>query len=589
MTKIKRLTALFLAVVCFASVLTVCSSAIETVYRSYDKKYGYVAPVKDNLKTLCKEYKFNNPQGVLNFKFKSKGYSKNVFFGITIYSDKEMQNIIYNTGDTFPATNAVGSISLNFSSLPSGEYHGICYTFVYKNNKYAVDEDSIYTYTIKVNKIGDYVPKITEASALYSGNFISWKSVEYADSYIIYRKTPDTSWKKLAETEEKSYLDTSAIRGTRYSYTVKAVENGYKSTCNKSGVELCYLPYPVLEEALVLSDNRIKLSWLPVEGADSYRVYRKAPGESSYTRIATLSNATEYTDAEKKTATAEYSYKIKAFSGTISGTVSPAINVSVMGISKCEPYFDKDKITVRWNEPQDATGYTLFRKVSKGEWETLISNESICEYTDTDIESGKKYTYSLVVHKGDKTSSFDSKGTSVVTLTEPRIKSIGNSKADSVLIKWDEVYGAKKYNVYRRTVSGEFEYIGTTENEYYYDKSQKTNNIYYEYYVEAESKNGISLSGNNTKRVHYMAAPDVTSLKWDGDGYCLKWKRVSGATSYKVYRKAPGGSYKLIAEVPMNVYTFVDTAAKKKDKYYYIVKSVNGKTAGAYENGKATF
>ena len=584
MKTMKKPLAVLLAVLCLVSVFSVTVFA-ATKYKSYDGKYGLMIPVKSNYKTQCKTYSIKEDKGSLNFKFDSKGYEKNVYYGFTIYSDEERQNIIINKNGAFPKVDSKGSLTIDFSKLESGTYYGLTFTYIQKNGDLIIDRDSIYQFEIKLNKIANVTPEIIEAQALYSGNYIKWKKVTYADSYRIYRKQEGSDYEVIADVTKREYTDKTAVRGEKYIYTIRAFDEDCYSKRNKNGVDLIYLAPPKFTSAPeTLEDNKIKVSWEAVIGAEKYRVYRKTEDAIKYTRIATVSkDVLEYTDKASKKDGETYIYAIKAVNGTNAGVLSKENKITLFGVKKPVVSCVGETVTVKWDAIENATDYKLFKKNADGQWKLLHSGTDSFEYIDTDVETGNKYNYSLVVEKDGQYSSFDTKGVIAYCLAEPKISSIKSSVDNSVLLKWNEIEGATKYNIYRESPFEDYKLIGTTTKTRFYDTSEKDNNYFYTYYVEAANEYGEGVSGNNMRMHLYMRAPELVSLKWDS-GNVIKWKRVAGATSYKIYRKTPSGNYKEIAEVT-DVLSYKDKSAKKGSKYYYTVAAMNGKYQGAYESG----
>lgn len=581
---IKKSLAVFLAVLCLVSALSVTTLA-ATKYKSYDGKYGLMVPVKSNYKTQCKTYNIKSDKGALYFSFKSKGYEKNVYYGLTVYSDEQRQDILINKSGAFPTVNSKGSMTIDFSPLESGIYYGLTFTYVKKGDDLVVDKDSIYQFDIELNKLGEIIPKITEAEALYSGNYLKWKSVKYADFYRVYRKQNGSDYEKIADVTTCEYTDKTVVRGEGYTYTVRAFDEECYSKRNKNGVDLIYLAPPKISNTPeTLEDNRIKISWEAVKGAEKYRVYRKTADAKKYTRIATVGeDVLEYTDKASKKDGETYIYAVKAVNGTNAGVLSNKNEITLFGVQKPAVSCAKEVVTVKWNAIENATDYKLFKKNSDGQFDLVYSGADALEYVDTDVSTGNKYTYSLVVEKDGRYSSFDTKGITAYCLAEPKISSIKSSVDNSVLLKWNKIEGATKYNIYRESPFEEFKLIGTTTKTSFYDTTKKDSNYFYSYYVEAANEGGTGISGNNTKMHLYMKAPQLVSVKWDS-GNIVKWKRVAGATSYIVMRRTPSGDYKKIAEVK-DVLSYKDKTAKKSSKYYYTVAAMNGKYQGAYENG----
>lgn len=585
MKALKKSLAVFLAVLCLFSSLSVTSLA-ATKYKAYDGKYGLMVPVKSNYKTQCESYEITSDKGTLYFSFKSKGYKKDVYYGLTIYSDAQRQDILINKSGAFPTVNSKGSMTIDFSPLESGTYYGLTFTYVKKGDDLVVDKDSIYQFDIELNKLGEITPKITEAEALYSGNYLKWKKVKYADFYRVYRKQSGTDYEKIADVTTLEYTDKAAVRGEEYIYTIRAFDEECYSKRNKSGVELIYLAPPkIINNPETLEDNKIKISWEEVKGAEKYRVYRKTEGASEYTRIATVGEGTlSYIDKSSKKDGETYIYAVKAVNGTNAGALSSKNKITLFGVKKPVASCVGETVTVKWDAIENATAYKLFKKNSEGQWDLIYSGADMLEYVDTRASRGNKYTYSLVVEKDGQYSSFDTKGVTACCLAEPKISSIKSGVDNSVVIKWNKIEGATKYNIYRESPFEDYKLIGTTSKTSFKDTDKKDSNYFYTYYVEAANENDIGVSGNNMHSHLYMKAPELVSVKWNNNGNVVKWKRVAGATSYVIMRRTPSGDYKKIAEVK-DVLSYKDKTAKKKSKYYYTVAAMNGKYQGSYESG----
>ena len=585
MKALKKSLAVFLAVLCLFSSLSVTSLA-ATKYKAYDGKYGLMVPVKSNYKTQCKVYEIDSDKGTLYFSFKSKGHKKNVYYGLTIYSDEERQNILINKSGAFPTVNSKGSMTIDFSPLESGTYYGLTFTYVKKGDDLVVDKDSIYQFDIELNKLGEITPKITEAEALYSGNYLKWKKVKYADFYRVYRKQSGTDYEKIADVTTLEYTDKAAVRGEEYIYTIRAFDEECYSKRNKSGVELIYLAPPEFSGSPeTLEDNKIKISWEAVKGAEKYRVYRKTEGAKKYTRIATVGEDTlSYIDKSSKKDGETYIYAVKAVNGTNAGILSNKSIITLFGVKKPTASCVGEVLTIKWDAVENASDYKLFKKNSEDQWDLVYSGTDVFEYVDTLASRGNKYIYSLVVEKDGQYSSFDTKGVTVYCLAEPKISSVKSSVDNSVLVKWNKIEGATKYNIYRESPFEDYKLIGTTKKTSFSDTDEKKNNYFYTYYVEAANEYGTGISGNNMHSHLYMKAPELVSVKWNNNGNVVKWKRVAGATSYVIMRRTPSGDYKKIAEVK-DVLSYKDKTAKKKSKYYYTVAAMNGKYQGSYESG----
>ena len=143
-------------------------------------------------------------------------------------------------------------------------------------------------------------------------------------------------------------------------------------------------------------------------------------------------------------------------------------------------------------------------------------------------------------------------------------------------IKWEAVTGAVKYEVYRSgSKNGTYKLLGTTEKLNYTDKTASAGYTYF-YKVKAVnaagSKSGYSAVVAGVCRCPKpVAVPDYLSST--GKPY-IKWKAVTGAAKYEVYRAASkDGKYTKVAVTTKLNYTDKDAAVGQS--YYYKIKAVS--------------
>ncbi|MBE6752300.1 MAG: hypothetical protein E7556_07210, partial [Ruminococcaceae bacterium] len=127
-----------------------------------------------------------------------------------------------------------------------------------------------------VSKLTLGVPQVKTANAT-NGINVSWNSVNGAQSYIVYRKTYNTStakwggWETLTtDCTATSYVDTKALLGVKYIYTTVAVAGDVKS----SFVATSALLRDVAPTVKISNANAgINVTWNSVYGAQKYTVY----------------------------------------------------------------------------------------------------------------------------------------------------------------------------------------------------------------------------------------------------------------------------------------------------------------------------
>ena len=85
-------------------------------------------------------------------------------------------------------------------------------------------------------------------------------------------------------------------------------------------------------------------------------------------------------------------------------------------------------LRLTWGKVSGASGYTIYRKNSSGKWEWIktIASGNTTSYTDTGLQYGKKYIYTVKAYhvSGDKRvySSYDKSGLTAVLPKKPDVK-----------------------------------------------------------------------------------------------------------------------------------------------------------------------
>ncbi|MEE1503336.1 MAG: hypothetical protein UGF89_03700 [Acutalibacteraceae bacterium] len=159
-------------------------------------------------------------------------------------------------------------------------------------------------------------PKLISAKNTVSGVKVRWEKVDGVQGYKIYRKTSEKGdWKLIHTTTNKKsyYIDKTAKSGKTYYYSVQAYYSKTKSTYNKTGLKLKYVEAPKVKAKEY--SKSIKLSWNDIDNADNYAIYRKASGETKWTRITTTEKLSYKDTAVKKGKS--YSYRVRAVDGKV--------------------------------------------------------------------------------------------------------------------------------------------------------------------------------------------------------------------------------------------------------------------------------
>ena len=251
------------------------------------------------------------------------------------------------------------------------------------------------------------------------------------------------------------------------------------------------LTAPSVKTDYLISTGKPYIKWAAVAGASKYEVYRSGSKDGTYTLLGTTANL-NYTDS-KANAGYIYYYKVKAvnansiksdYSATVAATchcARPVVKPDYL-ISTGKPY-------IKWTAVSGASKYYVYRSGSSNGTYKYVGTTTATNYTDNKANAG--YTYYYKVKAVSKVSSGANSYYSVVIgatchCARPSVK-ITTSNG-SPRLTWNAVAGANEYYIYRSTeANGTFEYLYSTKNLFYTNKSAVAGTTYY-YKVKAVSK-----------------------------------------------------------------------------------------------------
>ena len=184
-----------------------------------------------------------------------------------------------------------------------------------------------------------------------------------------------------------------------------------------------------------------------------------------------------------------------------------------------------------------------------------------------------------------RTSATDYKASST-QLSAPTVTG-GNDSQGRPTLKWKAVSGAAKYEVYRaRSKDGDYIKYATVTGTSYTNTSYIENGTTYYYKVRALDANGTAGAWSSVVSVTYkqtLPAPTVTGGN-DAQGRpTLKWKAVTGAAKYEIYRSySRDGSYSKYSTQTSTAYTN-SSYLTSGTTYYYKVRALDANgNAGPY-------
>lgn len=467
-------------------------------------------------------------------------------------------------------------------------------------DKTATSPDWQYTYTIRAYN-GKYLsaydstgtnynyataPVLKSVSSVNGGIKITWLDTNIATkSFYVYRKASgETKWKKVGSSKTTSFTDKTVSNGVTYTYTVRTATATNLSSYDTKGISTLYINTPSLSKISIAKNGDITINWKSVKGVKGYYVYRSVDG-SKWAKIATIKDpkTLTYKDTSAKKSGVTYTYTVRAVKGSYASYYSTK-GISSMFLTtptvtaKNEYTVEQgSSVKVSWNSIAGAKSYRIYRKTSTDKsWITLADNYTDKVYYDKTAESGVKYYYTVRAKNASYMSGYTS--TSLLTvLGTPILKDALLTDA-GVKVTWDAVGGATSYIVFRRTLTGAWENIGTSTTTEYIDATENSVTMPYIYTVRAVSdnlKSNYMINGvKNFVSVDSVDAIFENNVEANTGFVNLTWV-ASGSDSYEIYRSDNGSTPVLITTVSASeTQTFIDDEIIQGTNHIYTVKPI---------------
>lgn len=254
----------------------------------------------------------------------------------------------------------------------------------------------------------------------------------------------------------------------------------------------------------------------------------------------------------------------------------------------------REAIDLAWDETIGAEGYSLFRSMDGGQNYALIAECETLSYKDTDIQLNAIYEYYVCANMSSENQMLFGEPSDIVKqytpLENPVISAVKNASYNTLRVEWTEVAGAAGYQVYRSgKKDGEYNLIaeiaeGTTTS--YSDATCECGKVYYYYIKVCQAIDNERIYGEQSEVVSGKTTPNRVSLSGsttDGDTkVTLKWKKVSAAQGYEVYK-----NNKLVKTIEnADTLTWSESGLSKEAEANYKVRAYtvvnNEKICGSY-------
>ncbi len=280
-----------------------------------------------------------------------------------------------------------------------------------KNRNQVICESSLYG-----GKSVEFLaaPKLSSVKKAQNGYKVSWKKVDGATDYTVYRRAFDStdSWKKLGVVSSGtlSFLDETAKKGVSYSYTVRSEKGDLIGSYSGKGLGYVVMDSPVNISCTIMSYDRLYINWDETTYATNYEVYMQNE-DGKWELVKKTDENTEAVFDPGRTGV--LSFKLRAvYKGYCFGEFTDVFKV------KYYPEIDNFYSEIRengnyfeWLSNSKADKYNIYRGVvspdgSLSDYKLLTSVDSgetgkKLKYTDKTCEDYKTYKYEIKGLFGD--------------------------------------------------------------------------------------------------------------------------------------------------------------------------------------------
>ena len=362
-----------------------------------------------------------------------------------------------------------------------------------------------------------------------------------------------------------------------------------KATLSKDGsiVTKCTRCGDVTENTTIAYPKTITLS----EDHYVYDGQEKKPEVSVVGSDGKAISADNYDVKYPESAVAGGSYDVViTFKGNYEGTVTKTFTIGQMD---SELKYAKSSVTVDYKGGAVVdNAYTS--KASAKDIKFTTSNKNVAAVdSEGNVTIVGPGTATITAQISGSEIYKDAKAAYTVkvnNLATPAVPKVTNGK-DGAVVTWTAVKNAETYSVWRKTSSTGWKKLDTVEGTTYTDKTAESNQTYY-YTIRCMNagKNICTSDYNRTgTKVYYLAPSNISSLTLTSNGIVVKWNKVAGAKSYRIYRKTTGGYTRIGTVNNGNTTSYTDTTAESGKTYTYAVKPYNGNDSADYTGKQVTY
>ncbi len=351
-----------------------------------------------------------------------------------------------------------------------------------------------------------------------------------------------------------------------------------------------FLTLNAVKNKEVLSNAKgLKFVWEAVTGAEWYKIYRRATGETEWSVIAeqVLAPETSYVDeitGDDLGKVFEYVAEPWNSFGSVPHSETGVEGKYFGTIDYIDAVMTETGALVSWTALEDAESYSLYQMAEDdADWSYVDDVEETSCHSKA-LESGKKYFFKVKAH---------SEGYLAETSVDPKELVFLGAPDDvyaaifdnAITLTWSQVNGAESYNVYKKNADGEtYELISNVadnvDGAFEFVDEDVDNGELYKYIIQSVNSVTESVIGEKCTAVRKLPVTKNVTAELGENGILVKWDADDFADGYRVFRKEVDSTgWSAIGSSDTNEYFDMRVATGKT--YVYAVATFSD--GGVYE------
>ncbi len=434
-------------------------------------------------------------------------------------------------------------------------------------------------------------PTLTATVSSATAVALSWAAVTGATSYKIETSTNGGSiWATLATQATLTYSNTGLTADRVYKYRVTAINATGASAPSATQTVTTLLPSPTGLSLSVVSSTSVKLTWVTLLDATSYKIERSLD-QTTWTTVtpspALSASSITYTDTGL-TANTTYYYRLSGVDAA--GTSAPCAALHALTLPTSPTLTavptSASQINLSWTAVVGISGFVLQRSADGGTtWASVATpTAATITYSDTGLTGDKQYKYRLSTTNATGNSAPSAVATATTWLAAPTGFTAAAASTTSIRLNWNSVTDATSLKIERSPDGTTWTALapspalaGTAST---YTDTNLTAGTAYSYRITAINALGSSVASAVAQTSTLPVTPTLTATPISSTQINLSWTASTGASSYQLETSADGGAnWSTLATQAGTTYN--NTGLSLDTVYKYRITATSGSGASA--------